>query len=80
MNNYVIDLVNILSYLIGVQNLNSNEEQVKQLEELIKKVDFHLKEQDFKLDKILENSAFGIQNKQYEEIITLLKEVQNGRK
>lgn len=53
-----IDLINVLSYLIGVENLQKNDEQISQLEE-------HLSKQD----------------KQYEEIIKLLKkEGEHGRK
>ena len=53
-----IDIVNILSFVIGLQNLELNEKQVKAL-------DNHLKEQDeMLLAKII---------KQNEEIIALLK-------
>lgn len=52
-----IDLINVLSYLIGVENLQKNDEQIKQLEE-------HLSNQD----------------KQYEKIITMLKELEYGRR
>lgn len=47
MNNYVIDLVNILSYLIGVQNLELNDKQISQLEE-------HLNKQDKQYEKIIQ--------------------------
>ena len=50
-SDYVFDLINILSFLIGVQNLNLNDKQIEKLEN-------HLNNQD----------------KQYEEIIRLLKE------
>lgn len=46
-NNYVIDLVNILSYLIGVQNLELNDKQIKELQE-------HLNKQDEQYEKIIE--------------------------
>lgn len=50
-----IDWINVLSYVLAVENLKSNEEQIKALED-------HLSKQD----------------KQYEEILNLLKEKQNG--
>lgn len=56
-NNTTIDLINILSYIIGVQNLELNDKQIKELQD-------HLNRQD----------------KQYEKIIKLLKEVNNGRR
>lgn len=50
-NNVVFDLINVLSFMIGVQNLELNDKQINELQE-------HLNKQD----------------KQYEEIIELLKE------
>ena len=50
-NEYLFDLINILSFIIGVENLNLNDKQIEKLES-------HLSKQD----------------KQYEEIIKLLKE------
>lgn len=50
-NNYLLNLINILSFIIGVQNLELNDKQINDLQE-------HLNKQD----------------KQYEEIIKLLKE------
>lgn len=50
-NDYLLDLINILSFIIGVQNLELNDKQIEKLED-------HLNKQD----------------KQYEEIIRLLKE------
>lgn len=41
-----MDLINILSYLIGVENLQKNDEQIKQLEE-------HLSKQDKQYEKII---------------------------
>lgn len=41
-----IDLINVLSYLIGVENLQKNDEQIKQLEE-------HLSKQDKQYEKII---------------------------
>ena len=50
-NEYLFNLINILSFIIGVENLNLNDKQIEKLEN-------HLNKQD----------------KQYEEIIRLLKE------
>lgn len=50
-NDYLLDLINILSFIIGVQNLELNDKQIEKLED-------HLNKQD----------------RQYEEIIRLLKE------
>ena len=50
-NEYLFDLINILSFIIGIENLNLNGKQIEKLES-------HLSKQD----------------KQYEEIIQLLKE------
>ena len=50
-NEYLFDLINILSFIIGVENLNLNDKQIEKLEN-------HLSKQD----------------KQYEEIVKLLKE------
>lgn len=58
-NEYLFNLINILSFIIGVENLNLNDKQIKKLEN-------HLSKQD----------------KQYEEIIRLLKEggILDGRR
>ena len=58
-NEYLFDLINILSFIIGIENLNLNDKQIEKLES-------HLSKQD----------------KQYEEIIRLLKEggILDGRR
>ena len=58
-NEYLFNLINILSFIIGVENLNLNDKQIEKLEN-------HLNKQD----------------KQYEEIIKLLKEggILDGRR
>lgn len=48
---YLFNLINVLSFIIGIENLNLNDKQIERLEN-------HLNKQD----------------KQYEEIINLLKE------
>lgn len=45
-NNFLIDIVNILSFAIGLQNLDMNDKQIQQLEE-------HLNKQDEQYNKIL---------------------------
>lgn len=56
---YLFNLINILSFIIGIENLNLNDKQIEKLEN-------HLNKQD----------------KQYEEIIRLLKEggILDGRR
>ena len=58
-NEYLFNLINILSFIIGVENLNLNDKQIEKLES-------HLRKQD----------------KQYEEIVKLLKEggILDGRR
>ena len=58
-NEYLLNLINILSFIIGIENLNLNDKQIEKLES-------HLSKQD----------------KQYEEIIKLLKEggILDGRR
>lgn len=58
-NEYLFNLINILSFIIGVENLSLNDKQIEKLES-------HLSKQD----------------KQYEEIIRLLKEggILDGRR
>lgn len=45
-NNLVIELINILSYVIGVQNLELNDKQIKDLQE-------HLSRQDRQYEQIV---------------------------
>ena len=56
---YLFNLINILSFIIGVENLSLNDKQIEKLES-------HLSKQD----------------KQYEEIVKLLKEggILDGRR
>ena len=58
-NEYLFNLINILSFIIGIENLNLNGKQIEKLES-------HLSKQD----------------KQYDEIIQLLKEggILDGRR
>lgn len=54
-----IDIINVLSFVVGVQNLELNERQIKSL-------DNHLRAQD--------ENQLALIIKQNEEIIKLLKE------
>ena len=72
-NEYLFNLINILSFIIGVENLNLNDKQIEKylevpdcLKKQIEKLESHLSKQD----------------KQYEEIIKLLKEggILDGRR
>lgn len=61
-----LDLLTIMSFIIGVQNLFLNEEQVSALDKHLSNQDHILKDQQFEmLEKII---------KQNEEIIKLIKE------
>ena len=68
MNNLsFIDIINILSFIIGVENLELNTQQVENLDKHLEEQDVILKEeQNVMLDKAI---------KQNEEIISLLKEL-----
>ena len=45
-NEYLFDLINILSFIIGVQNLSLNDTQIEKLEN-------HLKKQDEQYEEII---------------------------
>ena len=60
-----LDTISILSFIVGLQNLELNEKQIKGLDD-------HLKEQD--------NNQLALIIQQNEEIIKLLKEIkENGK-
>lgn len=62
-----LDLITILSFVIGVENLELNTQQVESLDKHLQEQDIVLKEeQNVMLDKAI---------KQNEEIISLLKEL-----
>lgn len=62
-----LDIITILSFVIGVENLELNTQQVESLDKHLKEQDVVLKEeQNVMLDKAI---------KQNEEIISLLKEL-----
>lgn len=45
-NEYLFNLINILSFIIGVENLNLNDKQIEKLEN-------HLSKQDKQYEKII---------------------------
>lgn len=45
-NNLLIDLINIFSFAIGIENLRINDEQIKQIQE-------HLEKQDRQYERII---------------------------
>lgn len=45
-NDYLLDLINILSFIIGIENLSLNDKQIEQLEN-------HLNKQDAQYDEII---------------------------
>lgn len=46
-NEYLLNLINILSFIIGVENLNLNDKQIEKLES-------HLSKQDKQYEKIIQ--------------------------
>ena len=46
-NEYLFNLINILSFIIGVENLNLNDKQIEKLES-------HLSKQDKQYEKIIQ--------------------------
>ena len=46
-NEYLFDLINILSFIIGIENLNLNGKQIEKLES-------HLNKQDKQYEKIIQ--------------------------
>ena len=45
--NLAIDLINVLSFLVGIENISLNDKQIKDLQE-------HLNKQDKQYEKIIE--------------------------
>lgn len=45
-NDYLLDLINILSFIIGVENLSLNDKQIEKLEN-------HLNKQDAQYEEII---------------------------
>ena len=73
-NDRFLDIITILSFIIGLENLSLNEEQVNNLEEHLRSQDVILKEeQNVMLDETIKLLKKAIE--QNEEIINLLKEI-----
>ena len=73
-NDRFLDLITILSFIIGLENLSLNEEQINNLEEHLRSQDVILKqEQNVMLDETIQFLKKAIE--QNEEIINLLKEI-----
>lgn len=76
-NDRFLDIITILSFIIGLENLSLNEEQVNNLEAHLRDQDIILKEeQNVMLNDTIELLKKAIE--QNEEIINLLKELKNG--
>ena len=72
MNDQMLDLITLLSFAIGVMNLELNTQQVDNLDKHLHEQDSILREeQNVMLDKII---------KQNEEIISLLKGLKDAYK
>ena len=74
VNDCFLDIITILSFIIGLENLSLNEEQVNNLEDHLRSQDAILKEeQNVMLDETIQLLKKAIE--QNEEIINLLKEI-----
>ena len=74
MDDCFLDIITILSFIIGLENLSLNEEQVNNLEDHLRSQDAILKqEQNVMLDETIQLLKKAIE--QNEEIINLLKEI-----
>lgn len=72
MNDDLLDIITLLSFVVGVMNLDLNTQQVENLDQ-------HLKDQD-KVLKEEQNVMLRKAIEQNEEIISLLKELINAYK
>ena len=48
----ILDIIAILSFIIGLENLEENRRQSKTQEQIIKSIEEHLKRQDEEYEKI----------------------------
>ena len=48
-----LDIITILSFIIGLDNLQENRQQSKTQEQIIKSIEEHLKRQDEQYEKII---------------------------
>ena len=49
----ILDIIAILSFIIGLDNLQENRQQSKTQEQIIKSIEEHLKMQDEQYEKII---------------------------
>lgn len=49
----ILDIIAILSFIIGLDNLQENKQQSKTQDQIIKSIEEHLKMQDEKYEKII---------------------------
>ena len=49
----ILDIITILSFIIGLENLEENRHQSKTQEQIIKSIEEHLKRQDEQYEKII---------------------------
>lgn len=48
-----LDILSILSFIIGLENLQENRQQSESQEQIIKSIEEHLKKQDEQYEKII---------------------------
>lgn len=48
-----LDIISILSFMIGLENLQENRQQSESQEQIIKEIEEHLKKQDEQYEKII---------------------------
>lgn len=48
-----LDIISILSFIIGLENLQENRQQSESQEQIIKSIEEHLKKQDEQYEKII---------------------------
>ena len=49
----ILDIIAIVSFIIGLENLQENRQQSKTQEKIIKSIEEHLKRQDEQYEKII---------------------------
>lgn len=49
-----LDIISMLSFIIGLENLQENRQQSEGQEQIIKSIEEHLKKQDEQYEKIIE--------------------------
>lgn len=49
----ILDIITILSFIIGLENLQENRQQSETQEQIIKSIEEHLKKQDEQYERII---------------------------